>query len=56
VLEKIIAGPAVATGASTVGSDTQTLVAQLHWQSNFLKQCELEHMLGLVQLVLNIDR
>ncbi|KAJ7866927.1 hypothetical protein B0H14DRAFT_3591661 [Mycena olivaceomarginata] len=54
-LEKIIAGPAVATAASVVGSDTQALVTQLHRQSNFLKQCELEHMLGLVQLVLNID-
>ncbi|KAJ7826119.1 hypothetical protein B0H14DRAFT_3874122 [Mycena olivaceomarginata] len=55
VLEKIIARQAVATAASAVGSDTQALVAQLHQQSNFLKQCELEHMLGLVQLVLNID-
>ncbi|KAJ7745246.1 hypothetical protein B0H14DRAFT_3606520 [Mycena olivaceomarginata] len=55
VLEEVIAGPMVPSAASVVGSDTQALVAQLHRQSKVLKQCELEHMLGLVQLVLNID-
>jgi hypothetical protein len=56
VLEEVIAGPVVLSAASAMGSDTQALAAQLHQQSKVLKQCELEHMLSLVQLVLNIDR